>query len=93
MGYKILYIWVEGRDDVTFFDKIIKPIFDEKYDWVEVREYAKEQSKYITGFVKSIKAMPADYIFDAFNKACNIFALLKASKLCRLIISLSQILT
>ncbi len=65
MGYKQLFIWVEGPDDVRFFEQIIKPIFDKSYDWVVVRAYAKKQSKYITRFVKSIKAMPADYIFVA----------------------------
>lgn len=65
MGYRRLFIWVEGPDDVRFFNEIIKPIFDKRYDWVEVRAYAKQRSDYVIKFVKSIKAMKADYFFVA----------------------------
>ena len=63
MSYRRLFIWVEGPDDVRFFNEIIKPIFDKKYDWVEVRVYAKERSDYVIKFLKSIEAIKADYIF------------------------------
>lgn len=72
MTYQRLFIWVEGPDDVRFFNEIIKPIFDKKYDLVEVRPYAKERSEYVSKFVKSIEGMKADYIFitDINSASC-----------------------
>lgn len=63
MGRKRLYIWVEGDDDVRFFDKIIKPKFVRKYNFVEVRPYANLKKGRIGNFLKSIKAMNDDYIY------------------------------
>jgi hypothetical protein len=63
LGYKRLYIWVEGDDDVRFFERIIKPKFVEKYNSVEVRPYAGRKKEYIDNFIKSIKAMNNDYIY------------------------------
>lgn len=65
MAYRQLYIWVEGNDDLRFFDQIVKPTFDELYDRVEVIAYANRRSENVINFVKSIKAMQADYIFIA----------------------------
>ena len=65
MGYRRLFIWVEGDDDSIFFDRIVKPIFQEKYDRVEVIEYAQKQNDYVIKFVKSIEGMKADFIFIA----------------------------
>lgn len=62
MAYKQLLIWVEGSDDELFFNQMIKPIFVGKYDWVEVRPYAKETREYMIKFLKSILSMKADYI-------------------------------
>lgn len=65
MGFQGLFIWVEGADDLRFFNKIVKPILEKRYSWVQVREYAKESSEYLTNFLKSIERMPADYILVA----------------------------
>ncbi len=65
MAYKQLFIWVEGPDDMRFFNAIIKPLFAEKYDWIEVRSYAERKKEYVAAFLKSIQAMGADYIFTA----------------------------
>ena len=63
MGYKRLFIWVEGEDDVRFFNKIIKPLLEKKYSLVEVRSYARMAIKKMNGFLRSIKAMNAEYIY------------------------------
>ena len=63
MDYKRLYIFVEGKDDKRFFDKIITPLFERKYDQVDVLEYAQLQKEKVSKFLKSIKGMNADYIF------------------------------
>lgn len=63
MAYKRLFIWVEGLDDVRFFDRIIKPIFEKKYTSVEVKPYAGLKREKVDKFLKSIKAMNANYIY------------------------------
>lgn len=72
MGYKRLFIWVEGEDDIRFFNKIIKPMFETNYDLVEVISYATLKEKKVGNFLKSIKAMNADYIYvtDINNTPC-----------------------
>ncbi|HHT9139403.1 MAG TPA: hypothetical protein ACFYEA_02580 [Candidatus Tripitaka californicus] len=62
-AYKRLFIWVEGPDDVRFFDGIVKPVFERKYGLVKVIEYSKLKRERIDNFLKSIKAMDADYIY------------------------------
>ena len=63
MPYRRLFIWVEGPDDVRFFEAVVKPIFDEQYDFVVIRPYSGEKPEKISNFLKSIKAMDADYLF------------------------------
>lgn len=62
MQYKKLYIFLEGDDDERFFQKIVKPKFEEKYDLVIPRKYAQVKNEKVGSFLKSIKAMSADYI-------------------------------
>ena len=72
MEYKKIYVFVEGDDDVRFFEKIIKPkLVDlEKYDNVKVITYANEKKKWLFNFLNSIKKMNADYIYTRdFNNA------------------------
>ena len=63
MGYRKLFIWVEGEDDKRFFQNILEPKLQEKYDFVETRRYATLKKGKIDNFLKSIKAMGADYIY------------------------------
>jgi len=63
MGYRRLFIWVEGEDDKRFFQSILEPKLWEKYDLVETRCYATLKKGKIDNFLKSIKAMEADYIY------------------------------
>lgn len=63
MGYKRLFIWVEGGDDIRFFNRIIKPVLEKKYNLVEVRSYAALKREKVGNFLKSIKAMNAGYIY------------------------------
>jgi hypothetical protein len=62
MNYKLLFFLVEGDDDERFFQKIIKPKFEEKYNTV-IWKYAQEKNTKVDNFLKSIKAMGAKYIF------------------------------
>lgn len=63
MGYKRLFIWVEGDDDERFFDEIIKSMFEEKYDLVKIVKYAALKPKKVSDYLKSMKAMNGDYLF------------------------------
>jgi len=40
-SYKQLFIFVEGVDDERFFEAILKPKFEDKYDLVKFVRYAK----------------------------------------------------
>lgn len=68
MGSK-LFIFIEGDDDEKFFDRIIIPMFANKYDTVKLWKYAQEKNERISKFLKSINAMNADYIFVSDNDA------------------------
>jgi len=72
MDYRRLFIWVEGEDDERFFEKIIEPELQKKYNFVETRRYATLKKEKIDNFLKSIKAMGADYIYvkDINNSPC-----------------------
>ena len=75
MAYKQLIIFVEGRDDMEFFTKIIKPIFEKTYNWVEIRQYARFKKEYIIEFIKNIKSTGNDYIYVTdINRATCITA-------------------
>lgn len=63
VSYKRLFIWVEGPDDYEFFSRIIKPLFEQTYDWVEFIQYAERPKAWMNDFFKSIQAMGADYVF------------------------------
>lgn len=70
--YKRLYIFVEGNDDERFFNKVLVPKFKEKYDYVKLIKYARWEKESVNNYIKSIKAMGADYIFvaDINNSPC-----------------------
>ncbi len=72
MDYRRLFIWVEGGDDQRFFQKIMEPKLQKKYNFVETRRYAALKKGKIDNFLKSIKAMGADYIYvgDIDNSPC-----------------------
>jgi len=61
--YKLLFIWVEGDDDERFFNKILSPKFQKKYGTVKIIRYATMKKEKVDNFVRSIKAMGADYIY------------------------------
>lgn len=62
---KDIYIWVEGQDDIRFFEKIIKPIFEEKYRSVKITTYSRTKKDIILKYIEAIKLMSADYFFTS----------------------------
>lgn len=75
MNYKQLFFLVEGDDDERFFQRIIKPKFEQKHYTVIAWKYAQVNNMKVESFIKSIKAMGADYIYVAdINRALCITA-------------------
>ncbi|MBT9131329.1 MAG: hypothetical protein DDT41_01634 [candidate division WS2 bacterium] len=70
--YRRLFVWVEGEDDVRFFNKIIKPKLQKKYNFIQTILYATQKKGKIDDHLRSIKAMGADYIYvaDIDNSPC-----------------------
>ncbi len=69
--YKILYIFVEGNDDERFFERILKPELQNKYDDIRIIKYAQKDPEYVERFIKSAKKI-GDYIYvtDINNSPC-----------------------
>ena len=57
---------MEGPDDERFFDRLIRPIYEHIYDYVQHWEYSQQKLEKVNGFLNSINPIPhADYIFVA----------------------------
>ncbi len=65
MAYQRLFILVEGDDDERFFDRVIIPLYEQICDHVQIWKYSQQKLKKVNGFLNSIHAMQADYIFVA----------------------------
>lgn len=61
--YRRLFIWVEGTDDLRFFNTVVRPRLTDRYDDVDIRRYASGMAARVNGFIRSIGAMGAEYIF------------------------------
>jgi len=72
VSYKMLYILVEGNDDERFVDAILKPVFENNYNFVRPYKYADKPKKTILKLIKSIHAMGADFfcLADLDNSPC-----------------------
>lgn len=71
----VLFIFVEGPDDERFFESIVNPLFRKKFSTIKIWKYSKEKIERRRNFVKSVKAMNADYIYVTdINKAVCITA-------------------
>ena len=62
MLYKLLFILLEGDDDERLFEKIVKPLLQERYSTTKFWKYSQQKQEKIVNFVKSINSMKADYI-------------------------------
>ena len=65
MPYKRLYLLVEGDDDARFVDRVVIPRLRSRYDFVQSWKFAQERRKKVNAFLKSIKAMGAEYLLLA----------------------------
>jgi len=62
-SYSRLFVWVEGEDDGKFFENVLQPKLQEKYDSVKIVKYATLKKEKIDNYIKSIKSMGANYIY------------------------------
>ena len=60
-----LYIWVEGFDDEIFFQKVLCPLLEERYDYTRTIKYSGENLTWQNKFLNSIDTMKANYVFTA----------------------------
>ena len=65
MAGRRLFIFVEGSDDVRFFENIIQPRLVTRYESVQIVTYACTKSVKVDRFLRGIKAMNHDYIVVA----------------------------
>lgn len=66
MAYRRLFIFVEGDDDERFFDRVIRPLYKQIYDNIQLWKYSQQKFKKTNGFLNSINSIThADYIFVA----------------------------
>jgi hypothetical protein len=70
--YKLIWVFVEGSDDRRFVERVLRPVLERKYDYLDIWEYAREHDEKIVGFLRSINSMNADYLFlaDIDNSPC-----------------------
>lgn len=62
MAARRLFIFVEGSDDVRFFETIIKPRFEHAFESVELITFACTKSVRVDRFIRGINAMNHRYI-------------------------------
>lgn len=63
MSYRRLFVWVEGPDDLRFFETLAKPVLARRYNWIDIVQYACMKDEKVRDFITSINAMNADYLF------------------------------
>jgi len=57
-----LYFLVEGNDDERFFQRIVEPILQDRYDYIGYYQYARRPKRKIQAFIKSIASKQADFL-------------------------------
>lgn len=60
-----LYIWVEGFDDEIFFQRVICPLLEERYDYIQIIKYSGKNQTWQKNFLKNIDIMNDNYVFTA----------------------------
>jgi len=66
MSYRRLFIFLEGPDDIRFFENVIIPMIKDDYDDIKpinYKSYKNRKKIYVINLIKSIKSIPAHYLF------------------------------
>jgi hypothetical protein len=61
--FKRVWILLEGGKDSRFFDGVLRPILETKYDLAQAWEYAQEPTKKTMDFIRSIRHMKSHFFF------------------------------
>lgn len=79
MRKRRLVILIEGDDDKDFFDRVIKPGFEQKYRPVVLWKYSQKSPEEVNQFLETNKnKFDAEYIFVADNDKLRCVAKKKA---------------
>jgi hypothetical protein len=62
MAYKQMFIWVEGADDVRFFDSTFRRAATGHFHSVKIIPYATMKKQKVNAYIKSIRSMNAEYL-------------------------------
>lgn len=63
MTFRRLFLFVEGDDDERFFRSVLLPSFQSAYQDIRFVQFSQRKKEKIIGYLHSIAAMRADYIF------------------------------
>ena len=64
MTYRTLYILVEGGDDARFFERVVRPMFEDEFGHVQLWQYSQQEKEKVNKFLDSIRAMQGVGIAD-----------------------------
>jgi hypothetical protein len=71
--YRILYVMVEGDDDLRFFDRILLPRLSLMKSQIKIWKYREQKKEKINQFLRTVKGVSEwDYLFvaDIDSKPC-----------------------
>ena len=70
--YRRLWLLVEGADDSRFCTEVLRPIFQERYDHIEIWEYSQQKLSRLSELLQTIGAMNDDYLLirDMDDRPC-----------------------
>ena len=64
MPYRQLHVWVEGYYDALLFIRVVRPLLESRYDWIEIVEYAGRSPVWRQGYLRNIQSnQAASYIY------------------------------
>ena len=64
MTYRTLYILVEGGDDARFFERVVRPMFEDEFGHVQLWQCSQQEKEKVNKFLDSIRAMQGGGIAD-----------------------------
>jgi hypothetical protein len=64
LTYRTLYILVEGGDDARFFERVVRPMFEDEFGHVQLWQYSQQEKEKVNKFLDSIRAMQGGGIAD-----------------------------
>ncbi len=70
--YRRLWLLVEGTDDSRFCTEVLRPIFRDRYDHIEIWEYSQKKLSRLSELLQTIRYMDDDYLLirDMDDRPC-----------------------